>query len=365
MDNGKKFKKIMLLAVKIAVGSSTAICIAQELHLEYAISAGTITLLTLLATKWETVKLSVFRLVTFAVSVLTAWIVFAHIDSLWFAYGIFIFIVVLLSETMGWRATISVNSVIGAHLLTSHDFSADSIRNEFFLVIIGVSIAFLLNLFHDNHNRENAMIADMRQTEKQLQMIMRGLADELYREISEEKSLKEALDGQNRTEKALDDRNGLEEAMDGRNNINRLEESLRGFLKDAYEFQDNTFYSHPGYYIDYFEMRQGQCRILHELYEEIKKIRSMPKQAGDIADYMRYLADYVVEKNEPSRQMDALAELFKRMEKEELPKTRPEFEARAVLYHVLMQLDEFLDYKFRFVKGLDDRQRKKYWNSGA
>ena len=196
-------------------------------------------------------------------------------------------------------------------------------------------------------------------------MIMRGLADELYREISEEKSieeksieeksLKEALDGINRTEKALD----------GRNNINRLEEVLRGFLKYAYEFQDNTFYSHPGYYIDYFEMRQGQCRILHELFEEIKKIRSMPKQAGDIADYMRYLADYVVEKNEPSRQMDALAELFKRMEKEELPKTRSEFEARAVLYHVLMQLDEFLDYKFRFVKGLDDRQRKKYWNSGA
>ena len=176
MDNGKQFKKIMLLAVKIAVGSSTAICIAQELHLEYAISAGTITLLTLLATKWETVKLSVFRLVTFAVSVLTAWIVFARIDSLWFAYGIFIFIVVLLSEMMGWRTTISVNSVIGAHLLISHDFSADSIRNEFFLVIIGVSIAFLLNLFHDNHHRENAMIADMRQTEEQLQMIMRGLA---------------------------------------------------------------------------------------------------------------------------------------------------------------------------------------------
>ena len=67
------------------------------------------------------------------------------------------------------------------------------------------------------------MIADMRQTEEQLQMIMRGLADELYREISEEKSieeksieeksLKEALDGINRTEKALD----------GLNNLNLLE----------------------------------------------------------------------------------------------------------------------------------------------
>ena len=45
-----KKRKTLLLAVKIAVGSSAAIYIAQMLGLEYAISAGTITLLTLLTT---------------------------------------------------------------------------------------------------------------------------------------------------------------------------------------------------------------------------------------------------------------------------------------------------------------------------
>ena len=335
MVNRKQLKKILLLALKIAVGSSAAIIIAQELHLEYAISAGTITLLTLMATKWGTVRLSVFRLVTFVFSVLTMWAVSAYIDSVWFAYGVSIFIIVFLTEMMGWRATISVNSVVGAHLLTSHSFTAASIRNEFLLVLIGISIAFLLNLFHANNSREKDIIAAMRYTEEKLQSAMRGLSAYLS-------------DGQIR-------QGNLDE-------LSRLEEELHIFLKDAFEFQENTFYSHPEYYINYFEMRQEQCGILHSLYSKMEKIRSMPRQAGIIADYMLYLADYIVEVNEPSRQLDRLNELLDSMKKEELPKTRTEFEARAMLYHVLMDLETFIDFKSQFVKGLDDEQLKKYWN---
>lgn len=335
MKKWKHLKKILLLTAKIATGSSTAIYIAQELHLEYAISAGTITLLTLLATKWETVKISIFRLVTFVVSVFTAWIVFAHIDSIWFSYGAFIFIIVFLSETMGLRATISVNSVIGAHLVTSHNFTVTSIWNEFLLVVIGISIALLLNLFHDNHNREKDIIADMRYTENKLQTAMRSLAAYLA------------------------DGNIVQNAL---NDICKLEEELHGFLKEAYEFQDNTFHSHPRYYIDYFEMRQGQCRILHDLHSEMKKIQKIPEQAAVISDYMLYLADYVVELNEPSNQMEKLNDIFESMKGEEMPKTRTEFEGRALLYHILMDLEEFLTYKSRFVKCLDASQLNKYWN---
>ena len=53
-----KFKKMMLLSAKIAIGSSCAIYLAQLLELQYATSAGIITLLTLITTKWETFKLS-------------------------------------------------------------------------------------------------------------------------------------------------------------------------------------------------------------------------------------------------------------------------------------------------------------------
>lgn len=42
------YRKNLLLAMKIGVGSSIAIFIAQSLHLQYAASAGTVALLTLM-----------------------------------------------------------------------------------------------------------------------------------------------------------------------------------------------------------------------------------------------------------------------------------------------------------------------------
>ena len=126
----ERWKKILILAAKIAIGSSSAIYIAQCLKLEYAASAGTIALLTLMMTKWETVKVSIFRLLTFLGTIAVSWVVFLHIEKIWIAYGLFIFTIVFFSELAGWRATISVNSVVGAHLLVSRDFSVHSIRNE-------------------------------------------------------------------------------------------------------------------------------------------------------------------------------------------------------------------------------------------
>ena len=108
-------------------------------------------------------------------------------------------------------------------------------------------------------------------------------------------------------------------------------------------------------------MRLDQCRMLDSLHYEMRKMRSMPKQARVIADYIRYLADYVVEKNVPEKQMVRLNEIFAEMEKEELPESREEFESRALLYHILMDLEEFLKYKQAFVEGLGERQRKEYW----
>lgn len=334
MEKVRRRRKLLLLAIKVAVGSSAAIYIAQRMNLEYAASAGTIALLTLMATKWETVRLSFYRIITFVMAIGVAWAVFLHIEKVWIAYGVFVLVVVLISDVLGWKATISVNSVIGTHLLISRDFSVMSVCNEFILVIIGITMALILNLFHDNHNSKKDIIANMRFTESRLQMIMGELAaylsnKEMQRDVWED--------------------------------ICMLEEQLHEFVKEAYEYQENTFQSHTGYYPDYFEMRQNQCHILHNLHYEMKKIRTMPRQAKVIADYMLYLTDFVVEVNTPTIQIEKLEEIFSGMKKEELPVTREEFESRALLYHILMDIEEFLVFKQRFVNGLNDRQRKEYW----
>lgn len=330
----EKYRKILLLSLKIGIGGSAAIYIAQFLQLDHAISAGTVTLLTLMASKWETIKLAVCRLVTFVTTLAMAWILFSFVDSIWLVYGILLTMVVFMAEFLGWRTTISVNAVIAAHLVTDHNFSGEAIKNEFLLVMIGIIIAVFLNLFHANLTHKKQIISNMRYTENKLQMIMKELAAYLAREEMS--------------------RNVWED-------ICELDGQIQKFIKDAEEYQDNTFQSHPEYYINYFEMRHEQCRILDDLHYEMKKIRSMPKQAKVIAEYILYLTEFVIEIHDPVHQMERLKEIFRDMKSEELPGTAEEFESRAMLYHILMNIEDFLACKARFVQKLDEKQLQIYW----
>ena len=74
MDKKRRLEKILLLAVKIAVGSAAAVYVAEALHLENAVSAGTVTLLSLLGTKRETVRVSIARIGAFLFTVLLAYL---------------------------------------------------------------------------------------------------------------------------------------------------------------------------------------------------------------------------------------------------------------------------------------------------
>lgn len=336
MNEKQKFQisKLLLLSAKIGVGASAAIFIAQTLKLEYAASAGIITLLTLITTKWETLKLSLLRLVTFAVSVVFCWVIFYLIPNMWIEYGVFLFCIVLLGEVMGWRSTLSVNAVIGTHFLTTQDFTVEFLINELLLVVIGIAIAIILNLVHINNAQENGIIRSMRHVEQQMQKILRELASYLSNQ-SEGDSVWEDLI--------------------------KLEKELDEYLELAYEYQNNTFYSHPEYYINYFEMRMKQCGALHNLHAEMQRMREMPKQAHIVANFITDITQYLTEMNDPKPQIAELEELLEQLRNEPLPKTHEEFESRAELYHVLMDMEEFLLYKKRFVEEIDATQFRVYW----
>ncbi|MDO4321841.1 MAG: aromatic acid exporter family protein [Lachnospiraceae bacterium] len=330
-----KWRKLLFQAVKIAVGSSSAICLAEAMHLQFAASAGSIALLTIVATKWETFRLSFFRVLTFGIAVLLSWCTLSVFDSDWVAYGVFVFLLLIFCEYFGWKSTVSVNAVIGSHFLSTLDFSPEFILNEFLLVLIGISIAILLNLFHNNSGSRKQIVQNMRYTESRLQAVLTEMA--AY------------LSGSRLQRNVWED-------------LDSLEKRLQGFLAEAYEYQGNTLQSHTGYYVDYFEMRMSQCDVLYNLHDELSRIRNVPKQAKLVADYMLYMADFVVELNVPQEQIRRLEEIFEAMRREPLPDTREEFENRAMLYHILMDLEEFLAFKKRFVEEMDEDRRKRYWD---
>ena len=332
----ERYRKILLLAVKIGVGSSIAVFLARALHLEYAVSAGTVTLLTLMTSRLETMRLIAARLVTFAATLLVSWFFDTHIDSIWISYGLALMVVVFMAEALGWRATISVNAVVVAHFLTDEKFNAAAILNELQLVLIGVVLALVLNLFYGNSRYKKKVISDMRTVERRLQALLRDLASYLA--------------GEDPGRSVWDE-------------ICQLKADIEGYMKSADDYQSNTFQSDPEYYVDYFKMRWRQCSILRNVYHELEHIRNFPAQASIISDYLLYLSDYMLELNIPARQIERLHELIAEVKSQELPKSEEEFENRAMLFHILMDIDDFLGFKADFVSSLSPSQREQYCQS--
>lgn len=332
----KDLKKEFIFSFKIAIGMYIAILFAEELKLDFATSAGTITLLTILSTKWATVKLAGSRILSCLITILLCVLLFTYLGAGWESYGLFMFLLAGICSILSWKSTISVNAVIGVHLLSVPALNMEVIWNEFYLVLIGVTISIIINLFQGNRSQKETIIKDMRSIEWKLRRILLQITDYLMQK---------------------------ENAGNVWDEIKQLEEHLEKSSGRAHEYQDNTFVSHPEYYIRYIDMRIKQCGILHNLHYEIKKIRKMPEQAKTIASYMEYMSKYVTEMNIPREQLERLEQMKENFRQEQLPVTREEFESRAVLYHIMMDLEEFLIFKKRFVDALDEKQKKIYWRA--
>lgn len=322
MLNTTKWKRACLLAGKIALGSSLAIYTAGALGLQFSSSAGIVTLLTLITTRKGTLRLSAARIATFLLATAVAAVTFLPIQSEWLAYGLFVFLVALISEVLGWRATISTNAVIGTHFMTVKELSLDFLLNEFLLVAIGILFAFLFNMLQDRQGEKRNFAEKIHLLEQKMQ--------ELIGEIAE------YLDSQ-------PSRKGLWRELAA------IETQLQKAMEEAYEYEGNTYGEDSAYYARYFKMRLNQCRILRNLQHEMQKIKDMPAQAGVVADYVRYMGQYVKELNQPALQLQRLDEIFLKMRDDSPPTSPEEFESRALLYHILMDLEDFLLEKKRFI----------------
>ena len=331
----RKQKKILILSSKIGFGSAIAILFAYMFSLDNPTSAGTIALLSLLTTKWGTTKLIFRRITTFLLTIALCFIFFPLLPSKWIAFGLILAILVAHCEFRSVQNTLSVNAMIAVHYLTSLDFSFHFFLNEFYLILIGALIAFVLNLFHDYAGDEKQLKNDILYVEEKLQRLLKEIVGYIHSNVRGTLIWKE---------------------------LETLENELEIFIGHAIEYQDNTFTSLPAYYIHYFEMRQFQCKILHMLHYEMRKLRGMPDSVKVVSDYLEYLIPYIREKQDPKAQLEYLDQTLASLKKEYVPSSMSDFEAQAVVYHILMDLEDFVLAKKRFIDNLNEEQKRIYFN---
>ena len=101
--------------------------------------------------------------------------------------------------------------------------------------------------------------------------------------------------------------------------------------------------------MDYIRMREQQIVVLKGICQNIERMDYLPKQALKVAALFAEVEQAYHKENTVEGLLDRMQELLEEMKQEELPQNREEFEARAILFYILMQLEELLMIKRRFI----------------
>ncbi len=320
--------------LKIAAGAGISMALAEGLGLHYAASAGVITLLSIQDTKRETIRVMVRRLFSFGLALAFAAACFSVFGYGAPALGVFLLLFSGASLALGIPEGISVNTVLMTHFMAERSMSVLNIVNELALLAAGVGIGVLVNLYILGKGRL------MRENQAEFVSRMKDILESMAKMLSPQKEAEEA---------------GLRERLKG------LDLLLKAGEKNAYEEMENKLLTETKYYLRYMNMRKNQSAVLGRIAENIGHLQTLPVQSEQIARFIRQIVDSFHEYNNAIELLDRLMKVKESMRKQPLPDTRQEFESRAVLYRILLELEQFLEIKKNFVEELTEDEIKKFW----
>lgn len=317
-------------ALKIAGGAVAAILLAEALGLHNAVSAGIITLLTVQNTRRETIFSSVRRVAAFGIMTLLSVPIYMFCGTEPWSFGVVLLLLLLICYGLRMEDSVPINAVMATHYMAAGGVTLGMVGNEALLLCIGSGIGICLNWFMPQNLRK------IRQKQKELDMEIRGILRRMSRRLLET------------------DHTGYDAGCFER--TNRLSVELH---REAELFLQNQTWRSDLYFIRYVTMRREQCTILQEIYSQILKLTIVPEQAKPLSGFLEAIASQYHECNDCSELLKQLEELKTTYRSDVLPQNREEFENRAILYCILIELRSFLEIKQRFFHSLPEQERRQ------
>lgn len=315
-------KNHLLKSIKIAVAALLSIFIAGEIGLDYSATAGIITVLSIGRTKRETFRSAANRGMAYVCALVLASVCFQLFGYTLPAFGLYLFLFAFLCMMTGWQEAITTDSVLISHFLNEGNMDWQLVGNETMLFIIGVGLGILVNLHL--HSKE----ADFEKLTEEVDGQMKGILRRMSVWIREP------------------DKSGYNADCFG-----KLEESVRQAKLCAAANYNNSLFRKRTDELDYIRMREQQVVVLKGIYQNIKSLDYLPEQAMKVGAFFAEVEQAYHKENTVEELLRRLQAFLEEMKQERLPENREEFEARAILFYILMQMEELLQIKRRFIAG--------------
>lgn len=319
--------KTVFNAGKISLGCVLSMIAATVLGLKYSATAGLITILSIQQTKKETVITALKRLSAFFCAVVISVLCFNLLGYTTLAFGVYLFIFVMLCMILDWQIATVPISVLITHLLAEKNCDISILLNEFLIFVIGAGVGTIINMHL--HNNKQKMNSSREKLDNEIKSILERMSQRIL----------------------TDDKSDYNSDC-----FKKIDKLLFEARQVAYENQNNKLIGAESYDIDYLKMRENQCSVLMEMYKSILKISVTPEQSKVISEFLKKTSSEFHEKNDVKNLISELEDIFADMRFQKMPESRTEFENRAVLYSLMLQIKDFLSIKYDFMEKRDSQR---------
>ncbi|QHW34476.1 aromatic acid exporter family protein [Paenibacillus rhizovicinus] len=311
--------------IKTAIAALGALYTAHYLGLNPALSAGLLAILGVEVTRLRGLQSAFARFMASVIGLIFASMLFLTLGFHLWTISIFVLVSIPILARIGLKDGIATSAVIVFHVYAREEVTAHLIGNEIMLLLVGLGWATVINLIYMPKD-EHKLIRLRHAIEEQFAVIFRTLAETL-RTPALVWSGQELLDAGHTIEE------GIRLA-----DINR-ENRIWG--------QGNEF---GNYWPSYFEMRRQQLESIGQMLAQVAFVYEKLPQGELTAELFDLLSGDVksdVYEGGVEERIKVLEAKFRAMP---LPATRDEFEMRAAIFHLLLELKRYLAIAKRLKK---------------
>ncbi|MBG9983973.1 aromatic acid exporter family protein [Aerococcaceae bacterium DSM 111022] len=313
-----------ITAIKLSLAAVAAIVIADLLNLNNTTAAGIIAILTALETRQASIERGAQYIAATIIAFIIATASFYVLGITVWSFGVYLLIFVPIATKFNLSSTIPPISVLVTHFLTAQSIDFEWHINGFLLMLIGVICANLVNLWMPDRRRV------IRKKVEDVENVMRGILDGMGIAVQDVSYIESPA---------------FREVKADIKKMNRL---LNDLEEESLQDYENQLLEKSHYYIDYTSMRKDQLNLLETMCSTLSHLDLTTESNMLLGKMFMQTAEELDEENTGSSLLMRLAEMYRVYKSSDLPKTREEFESRALLYHLLINFESFLELKHNF-----------------
>lgn len=312
-------KYIYSLAFKMSVSATIVLFIGNALELKYATVGAVISILSIQDTRRKALLVGKNRIIACVIGQILSVVLYLILGQNPLIFGLFLIIFIPITSKLKVEEGMIASVVLSTHLLVAEAIDTGWIINELALMVIGIGVASISNLFMPS--LDDKFKQDIRWIEESYRIIISKMAKSL---------------------------NTCTVDIDEQSMMENIQQRLEQSKETAYKIVNNNFFRTTSYYTDYINMRINQFDTIKRMRLNFGKFNIPVEQMKWMAEFTREVSKNISEVNDCRELLRELQELRGEFKKMELPKSRDEFESRAQLLQYLNDMEEFLNIKKNF-----------------